>query len=325
MDIARELPAAALAGEPTPSALANPVARYFLATRPPFLLVTLGACLVGLATAFASGAPIAALTATVTVAFALVAHAGANVLNDYYDSVSGNDAANTERIFPFTGGSRFIQNGVLSERQTLVFGAALVGATIAAGLWLVTISGPELVFIGAAGLFIGWAYSATPLRLNSRGWGEACIWAAWTIVAAGADYVQRGAPSPLPFIAAAGYALLVTNVLFINQFPDRRADEAAGKRHWVVRLGVDRASRLYPAIAIAANACVILAVAAGALHAYALAALLALPLSVAAARTLHRNRHEVARLAPAIQATIAAALLHAVLLSAGIALSRFAA
>ena len=25
--------------------------------------------------------------------------------------------------------------------------------------------------------------------------------------------------------------MLVTNVLFINQFPDRRADEAAGKRH----------------------------------------------------------------------------------------------
>ena len=30
--------------------------------------------------------------------------------------------------------------------------------------------------------------------------------------------------------------LLVTNLLFINQFPDRAADAASGKRHWVVRL-----------------------------------------------------------------------------------------
>jgi 1,4-dihydroxy-2-naphthoate octaprenyltransferase len=34
-----------------------------------------------------------------------------NVVNDYYDHLNGTDAANVERIFPFTGGSRFIQNG----------------------------------------------------------------------------------------------------------------------------------------------------------------------------------------------------------------------
>jgi hypothetical protein len=37
--------------EPTPAALPNPLARYFLATRPAFLLVTLGACLVGVTSA----------------------------------------------------------------------------------------------------------------------------------------------------------------------------------------------------------------------------------------------------------------------------------
>ena len=28
--------------------------------------------------------------------------------------IGGSDRANTERIFPYTGGSRFIQNGVMS-------------------------------------------------------------------------------------------------------------------------------------------------------------------------------------------------------------------
>ena len=309
--------------EPTLTALPTPLTRYFLAARPSFLLVSLGSCLVGLATAWSSGLPIDALRAIVTIVFGMAAQAGANVINDYHDSVSGNDAGNTERIFPFTGGSRFIQNGVLTERQTLAFATALFGATMAAGLWLVAVSGPDLFFIGAAGLFIGWAYSAPPLRLNSRGWGEACIWVAWMLIAAGTDYVQRGAPSALPWIASAGYALLVTNVLYINQFPDARADAAAGKRHWVVRLGVDRAARLYPAIGMLAYACLIAGVAAGALPATALVALLALPLTLKGAADLQRHRREVSRLAPAIQATIGAALAHALLLSLGIAAARW--
>ena len=31
----------------------------------------------------------------------------ANVLNDYHDALNGTDAANTGRVFPFSGGSRF--------------------------------------------------------------------------------------------------------------------------------------------------------------------------------------------------------------------------
>jgi 1,4-dihydroxy-2-naphthoate octaprenyltransferase len=45
---------------------------------------------------------------------ALLTHAAVNVINDVADHHNGTDAANTARLFPFTGGSRFIQNGVLS-------------------------------------------------------------------------------------------------------------------------------------------------------------------------------------------------------------------
>ena len=310
------------AREPTLEQLAQPLPRYFLATRPAFLTVTLGACFIGLASAALDGITIDWTKAIVTLVFGMAAHAGANVLNDYYDSRSGNDASNQERIFPFTGGSRFIQNGVLTERQTLRLGSALVAATMAAGLWLMAVSGPGLFFFGLAGLFLGIAYSAPPLALNSRGLGEACIWLSWMIVAGGADYVQRAGASPLPWMAAAGYALLVTNVLFINQFPDRRADQAAGKRHWVVRLGPDVAAETYLVIALAAHALLALAVAARGLPLWALLGLGSLPLSLKAGAELRRHRHAVSRLAPAIQMTIAAALLHAALLSLGLVLAR---
>jgi len=163
------------AAEPTLAAYRNPLARYFAATRPAFLGVTLVGCLLGVAAAAADGVALDALTAFLTLAFALVAHAGINVLNDYYDALNGSDAANAERRFPYTGGSRFIQNGVLSVRATGVFGYALLAAVVPAGLWLAQRSAPGLLWIGLAGLAIGWAYSAPPFKLMSRGLGEAAV------------------------------------------------------------------------------------------------------------------------------------------------------
>ena len=86
--------------EPTLAALPNPVLRYFLATRPPFLSVSLFAALIGVATAYSDHVQLSAATATLSVVFALVAHAAVNVLNDYYDDVNGTDRINTERRSP---------------------------------------------------------------------------------------------------------------------------------------------------------------------------------------------------------------------------------
>jgi 1,4-dihydroxy-2-naphthoate octaprenyltransferase len=311
--------------EPSLAALPNPVLRYFLATRPPFLSVTLAAALLGLAAAFWSGLTLDLVTATVTVVFALVAHAGVNVLNDYYDALNGTDATNTERVFPFTGGSRFIQNGVLSMKETATFGVALFVVVVAAGLWLMKASNLDLVWIGLGGLFIGWAYSAPPLELNSRGFGELCVWAGFVLIAIGTDFVQRGAFSTVPLVAATGYALLVTNVLYINQFPDRKADETAGKHHWVVRLGAERAVYGYAAIGIAAYGAVVLGVAVHALPLAALVALAPAAMTVRAYRILAANAARPATLAPAIRATIGAACLHALLLAAALVAARLLA
>ncbi len=309
-------------GEPTPASLAHPLPRYLLATRPAFLSVTLFGVLIGLSSAWAGGIAISPLTAIVTLLFALVAHAGINVLNDYYDALNGTDDANTERVFPFTGGSRFIQNGVLTRRETLAFGTALMAAVIAAGLWLTAVSARGLIAIGAAGVFIGWAYSAPPLKLNSRGWGEACVWAGFALLAIGADFVQRGLFSVAPVAAGGGYALLVTNILYINQFPDYKADLATGKHHWVVRLGPHQARWLYVAFALAANLWLVAAAAGGQLPKLTLLALAPAALSLLAARDLLQYAETPQKLAPAIQKTIAAACLHGALVGATLALSR---
>jgi 1,4-dihydroxy-2-naphthoate octaprenyltransferase len=301
--------------EPTPASLPTAWQRYFLATRPAFLTVTLFGCFIGLATAHTSGIAIAWPAAIVTLVSALLAHAGVNVLNDYYDALSGTDEMNTERVFPYTGGSRFIQNGVLTLTQTLRFGMALFAVVIFAGIWLTTVSGSGLIFIGLAGLVIGWGYSAAPLKLNSRGAGELCVMAGFALVVTGTDYVQRHAFALMPVIASVSYALLVTNILYMNQFPDRKADAAAGKRHWVVRLAPEQARWGYVMLAVAANAWLIGAALAGALPALALIALIAAIPSAQASADLFRYAAQPHALTAAIRRTIAAALLHGLLLA----------
>jgi 1,4-dihydroxy-2-naphthoate octaprenyltransferase len=301
--------------EPSLATLPNPFLRYFAATRPAFLSVTFVGVLIGLSTASTTGMALDPSTATLTMFFALIAHAGANVINDYYDSLSGCDAANDGRVFPFTGGSRFIQNGVISQRAIGLYGYSLLAAVIPAGLWLTYVSAPGLILIGLMGLFVGWAYSAPPLKLQSRGLGEFGITAGWLLVVVGADFVQRHGFDFTPIAAGLGFALLVANVLYINQFPDIRADAQAGKRTMVVRLGAQRARYGYALIALLCYGWLIAMVATAHLPPLALLSLLGAVPSFLALRELWRHAAVPPRLTLAIKLTIVAAVVHGLLLA----------
>jgi 1,4-dihydroxy-2-naphthoate octaprenyltransferase len=293
--------------EPSRARLANPFSRYLLATRPVFLTITIAGCLLGFATAVAGSTPFDWTRALVTLLLALLAHAGINVLNDYCDHLNGTDARNTQRIYPFTGGSRFIQNGVLSPRQVQLFAVALFAATIIGGLWLLSVAGAGLFWIGLAGLVIGWSYSAPPLQLNSRGLGELCVATGFLLIVAGADYAQRGAWAALPWLAGAPYALLVANILYINQFPDRDADRASGKLHWVARLKPQTAAWGYGLMLMLAALALLGGMLLGALPWAAACALVAWIPAALAWRQLRRFAATPGQLAPAIKLTLLAA------------------
>lgn len=308
--------------EPSRERLANPFARYVLATRPAFLSISLAGCLLGFATAVVGGAAFDGERALVTLLLAMLAHAGINVLNDYCDHLNGTDARNTQRIYPFTGGSRFIQNGVLSPRQVLFFAVALFAVTIAGGLWLLSVAGAGLFWIGLAGLTIGWAYSAPPLKLNSRGVGELCVAIGILLMVPGADYVQRGMFAPLPWLAGAPYGLLAANILYINQFPDRAADRASGKLHWVARLQPEVAAWGYGLILLLAALALLSGILLGDLPLAAVLALVAWIPAVQAWRQLRRFAAIPEQLAPAIKLTLLAAHALPVLLAAILLFSR---
>ncbi|MDR2259509.1 MAG: prenyltransferase [Azoarcus sp.] len=305
--------------EPAPGHFRGLAACYFAATRPAFLSVTLTGSLIGLASACLGGAAFDLPRALLVVLLALAVHAGINVINDYHDARSGADAANHERLFPFTGGSRFIQNGVLSARDTGIFGYVLLALVIPPGLWLAWMSGPGLLLIGAAGLFFGWAYTAPPLALVRRGLGETAIAAGWLLVTVGSDYALRGAFSFQPVAAGLSFALLVVDVLYINQFPDRAGDDASGKRTLVVRLGVDAAKWGYLLIGIAAHGWLIVMIGENILPQETGFAAFTVALTLTAGRDLIEYAGNPAALRPAIVRTILAANVHGVLIAAALA------
>ena len=88
---------------------------------------------------------------------------------------TGPTALNLSPLTPFAGGSRFIQNGLLTQRETLWLGAALLAAGTAAGLYLAWAATPLILVIGGLGLLSGYFYSAPPLFLAGRGLGEAIV------------------------------------------------------------------------------------------------------------------------------------------------------
>lgn len=301
--------------EPSLAAFPNVIPRYFAATRPAFLSATLVACLLGLASARYGGVALQPILAVMTLLLALLVHAAVNVLNDYFDALNGTDACNTERVFPFTGGSRFIQNGVLTLQETAGLGWGLLFAAMLGGCWLVSQTSTSLLWIGLFGFFIGWAYSAPPFKLNARGLGEACVWLGFVGIVVGADFVQRQHFSWQPWLIGAPLGLLTTNLLYINQFPDRNADAATGKRHWVVRLSPERAVLVYPLLLGLALVLLVAQVGLGRLPAASLVALCPFALSWRATGILRHNAQQPAALRPAIQMTIAAMLLHGLLLA----------
>lgn len=339
--------------EPHPGWRARPLIAAFLATRPAFLTITVVGVLLGCAVAaFAlrhdPRDPVSAARlaggAAATLLLTLLAHAAANVLNDACDT--DTDTVNHTRLFPFTGGSRFVQNGVFTPTELRRFAWGLIAAAALIGVALlgtIARTAPQalvpLLAIGVSGLALLWGYSAPPLRLAARGWGEAAVALAWSLVVAGAATAWgalAGTLLPLGQTLTAGlpFGLLVANILYLNQFPDAPADAAVGKRTWPARLGKG-AVWGYPLLAGLAAAVHLLLVATGQWPALTLFALLPLAASIAATRTLLAFARtlpvdvrwstitDFQPLRPAIVATLAAAHGYGLLLAGLLAVAAF--
>lgn len=295
--------------------------KLFNATRAPFLTATLVPVGLGLAAAAYDG-PFSWRLAALTTAGAIAAHLGINITNDIFDTRSGADEINVTPTM-FSGGSRVLQYGLLSMREMSALAGACYAVAIGSGLALVVLSGSGLLGLGAAGLLIGYFYTAPPLQLVHRGLGELAVALGFgPIMVLGPYYVQRSEFALRPAVLSIPVALLVMLILYANEIPDRIADARASKRTLVVRLAPRTVVKGYVAAVSAAYGTVVAGTAAGILPAPTLASLATIPLAVRIKRGLSRNYDRPYEVMQALQDNIVLHLATGVLLIGGVLVGR---
>jgi 1,4-dihydroxy-2-naphthoate octaprenyltransferase len=260
---------------------------YLKALRLPFLTGSLMPVAVAAALAYRELGTCNLTRLALTFLGVAALHSGANLLNDYYDSF-GSDPLNVH-VTPFSGGSRVIQDSGLTPDTVRFMAFLFLGLGCLCGLALVFQGRPWVAVLGTLGLLTGYLYSAQPVQLMSAGLGEAAIFLAFgPLVTWGTYYVQTGTLKPVGLAVGLPLAFLITAILWINEFPDLKADAEAGKRQLVVRLGLRQARRVYAGIMLAPFASIFFLLEVFYLPDLMVASFVALPLAVKAIRIAWR-------------------------------------
>ena len=209
--------------------------------RPNFLILTPACLSIGIAAAARHSTIDMGLVTLVLIA-GLLAHISVNMLNEYHDFTSGLDL-NTQRT-PFSGGSGSLPSipEVASKVLYIALGTLTVTALI--GLYLISLRGSELIYLGLAGILVVLAY--TPV-LNK--YPFACLVSAGfgfgPVMILGAEIALSGETSVLTLVASLVPFFLVNNLLLLNQFPDIEADKAAGRNHLLIAYGSKTGAIVY--------------------------------------------------------------------------------
>lgn len=153
---------------------------------------------------------------------AVLAHFGANVLNDYFDFVNGVDTRPEH-------GSGVLTGGLMTRAQVLGFGLTLMGGAGICGLLLLRRHAGVVVPLALIGLACAVLY---PALLKKYALGDFLIILAFGIgLTVGAYGVQRAALTPPQWLSVALYAapisLLVDGILHANNLRDAPDDRAA--------------------------------------------------------------------------------------------------
>ena len=290
---------------------------YLMELRAPFFTATIVPILLGTAIAFNLNYSINWLYFALTLLGGLLLHGGANVINDYFDHKSQNDKLNKEFVRPFTGGSRMIQEKLLTAKEVLIEAIVCLVLGSAIGVYLTLKIGLVILGIGIFGIFSAVFYVDPKIKLVGRGIGEIFIGLNFGVAMTfGAYFVQTSQFSWVPIIASLPVAILIAALLYINEFQDAKADEAVGKKHMVIRLGKKQAVNGYILLMLATYLTIVIGVVTDSLPPITLIALLTMPIAFKAIKTAQENYDDSIKLVPANVGTIINHLLTGVLLIA---------
>jgi 1,4-dihydroxy-2-naphthoate octaprenyltransferase len=157
---------------------------------------------------------------------------GTNLMNDYFDYRKGADTPGTLSL----GGS--IVRGDLTPRQVFMGGMLAFGIGIAIGLYLVSLTGPFIFWLGLLSVAAGFFYTAGPFALAYVGLGEVAVFIFMgPVMVIGSYYVQAQTVTLPVVLASIPVGFLVAAILHANNLRDLESDREIGKRTLATLLG----------------------------------------------------------------------------------------
>ncbi len=249
-------------------------------------------------------------------------HLAANLINDYIDA-QGSDPINLHPT-PFSGGSRVIQQKLLNARRMFQMAVLFFVLALFTGLILVWMGYPLVALVGLLGLMAGLFYSVGPLKFMARGLGEITIFLAFgPLITWGTYYVLTDRMTWQAFFLGFPLGFLITAVVWINQFPDFKADRQAQKRNLVVRLGLLPSRWIYLLLMTLPFPFLFFLMGSQRIPFQVLLSLLALPWAIKAIRIFWGNYANYDRMIPAQALTIQTHMALGFLMLAGILIGHF--
>ncbi len=216
--------------------------------------------------------------------FALVAlgivcfHATANIYNDYFDTIYKIDQPDspTARYRP-----QPIIAGLFTPKGLLAEGIILSVITIAIGLLLAYERSIYVLWIGLIGFLASIFYTAGPIKIKYRAWGEFFVFLMWgPLMFEGAYVVQTQTLSLKVLYISVPFGVLVALVLLANNIRDIAYDSRQGIKTIGILLGNRHSLFVYAGLILAAYVYVIFLVALGILSPWGLLVLFSLPKAV---------------------------------------------
>ena len=293
--------------------------KYLLvATRAPFFTASIIPALVGTSLAGREGFfELSSLGLALLII--IFEHAGANLLNDYYDA-TGSDLINQSPT-PFSGGSRCIQKGILAKTSFLKGAIYCYSFSLAIATSLsILYEQPFILVLSITGVVLGVIYSLSWTFGMGRGWGELAVGIAFGPMATLGSYLlQTKVLTWQGFLVGIPVGFFIMGVLVLNQIPDYQADRDSGKRNWTVRAGGERrVVWIYLGTIVAAYLFVLIGIITKVFPEHVLFSYSTIPLAIWISLKSWRYQGQVAELVPVLAGNIGLHFLTGLLIGLGL-------
>ncbi len=204
---------------------------WVLASRPRTLAAAIVPVIVGSSIAIRDGLfqPLAAFIALLC---SILIQVGTNYVNDLFDFLHGTDKEDR------TGPQRAVASGIISVTEMKIGIYISFGLSFVLGMYLVSIGGWFILFLGVISILAGVAYTAGPFPLAYNGLGDIAVFIFFGFVGTvGTYYVQTLTITSMAFWSSVPVGALITNILVVNNYRDREEDRSNGKNTLAVIFG----------------------------------------------------------------------------------------